>query len=1190
MKVKAPPFKAYFIAMIVVACSAFAFGAFLWFGERNLGTGLVRSQLCGALTSIFGDSVEVGEVTGNFLIGYRVDGLRLSCSDGEAFSAERARIKIDLSSILRGRPAAKELVIAECAVDSTRLGSLLKLGKSSGGTPPVEQLSFRNVTVSYPMGEVFFEDVFLTLKADGMDAVMEGKINGLGFQGKLFIKRHTSGTGASLERLSLKFASGGEVALSGDLLPDLDLVGLAQGITHEALLSLFPRLAAADPHGVLDTELRIAGSPRQATMTVEGKITSANGRIAGFLIESAKASWQLVGRSLRFFDLNALTFGSPFSGEISFDLSTRPIVMEIKLSGEGLDTDKWKARFGWLSFAKGVADSVKADLSGEWRSLSGEVEVRAKSLGLVGYKIDGAKVNVSIVEGKEAKVKGEGKWLTAPVTAEGSVAIAGGETSLDLQVELKGMPLHMLAKHFDGLSPLSPEGLVDASLSLKGSPKDVMFEGSARSSAIKITGKRLEQFNMSFGLLKGELSIKELSARWNGAHISASGAVKGLSHGEPSLNIQGKVSGLPIDALGSFGFEVPEGVSGKFDASWTLSGSSQNPILSAKAASKDVSTPLGVLKNVMLSLEWKKAKTSLDLECKSFGGDINCEGHILPEGISVAGTIKGIDLEKAGEGFSLPLKGKADGRIRLEGPLSAARLNLELEAQEASVGPVALAGTKASFVYEGGSIDVEARAEALGGSASVAGSILLSDEKIALDGGFSDIELSNLSSGFSLRGEVSGQITVVGTIRSPEVKLEGTSPELGIRGFSLSEAAFAVSLKRDSVIIEMLKGQLGGSTFEASGVVALEDGRLRLSANGRGIDVASLFKGESGIFQGKADFFLSLEESPRGLSGSGTVSSERLTVRGFSIRDVSIPFLLEGNKLVVEKGKGMLYGGEGRINSTFDMAERKLKAALEVKGMDLGAALNEVFSSSGLVATGAADLSLNVEGSIAGRLFLSGTGQLEARDGALSGLEAIQLMAAASGGEKLRYRSISASFAFDNRSFYILPGSRVAAPLDDLLYRYVSADGNVSEGKINLNCNGEVNVKVLNAFIGALNEISRISQTEGTPSQGVLEGFLAGFLGGMSAREFKEVSFRVGGTFKEPYIQGLIVHQNSTSSPIPPLAMGPGYDKEENGFKITLNFPEGGKGQVGEQFKKQLLEQLLKQVLGSEETTKNGKP
>jgi len=1177
--------------MIVLACSAFAFGGFLWFGERNLGTGLVRSQLCGALTAVFGDSVEVGEVMGNFLIGYRVDGLRLSGPDGEAFSAERARIKIDLSSILKGKPAAKELVIAECAVDPTKLGSLLKLGKSSGGAPPVEQLSFRGVTISYPTGEVFLEDALLALQDDGIDAVVEGKINGLGFQGKLFVKRHASGTGASLERLSLKFASGGEVALSGDLLPELDLIGLAQGITHEALLSLFPRLAVVDPHGVLDTELRIAGSPRRAT--VEGKVTSASGRIAGFPIESAKASWQLVGRSLCFFDLNALTFDSPLSGEISFDLSTRPIVMEIKLSGEGLDIDKWKARFGWLSFAKGVADSVKADLSGKWRSLSGEVEVKAKSLDLVGYKIDGAKVNVSIVEGKKAKVKGEGKWLTAPVTAEGSVAIAGGEISLDLQVALKGTPLHVLAKRFDGLSPLSPEGLVDTSLSLKGSPKDVMFEGSARSSAIKIIGKRLEQFNMSFGLLKGELSIKELSARWNGAHISASGAVKGLSHGEPSLNIQGKVSGLPIDALGSFGFEVPGGVSGKFDASWALSGSSKNPILSAKAASKDVSTPLGVLKNVMLSLEWEKAKTSLDLKCKSFGGDINCEGHILPEGISVAGTIKGIDLEKAGEGFSLPLKGKADGRIRLEGPLSAARLNLELEAQEASVGPVALAGTKASFVYEGGSVDVEARAEALGGSANVAGSILLSDEKVALDGGFSDIELSNLSSDFPLRGEVSGQITVVGTIRSPEVKLEGTSPEVGIRGFSLSEAAFAVSLKRDSVIIEMLKGQLGGSTFEASGVVALEDGRLRLSANGRGIDVASLFKGESGIFQGKANFFLSLEESPRGLSGSGTVSSERLTVRGFSIRDVSIPFLLEGNKLVVEKGKGMLYGGEGRINSTFDMAERKLKAALEAKGIDLGAALNEVFSSSGLVATGAADLSLNVEGSIAGRLFLSGTGQLEVRDGALSGLEAIQLMAAASGGEKLRYRSISASFAFDNKGFYILPGSRVAAPLDDPLYRYVSADGNVSEGKVNLNCNGEVNVKALNAFVGALNEISRISQTEGTPSQGVLEGFLAGFLGGMSAREFQEVSFRVGGTFEEPYIQGLVVHQNSTSSPIPSLAMGPGYpgyDEKENKIKITLNFPEGGKGQVGEQFKKQLLEQLLKQVLRPEETTKNGKP
>lgn len=269
MRIKAPPLKAYFIAMIAVACSAFALGGFLWLGERNLGTGLVRSQLYGALASVCGNSAEVGEVTGNFLIGYRVNGLRISGPDGEAFSAERARISIDLFSILRGKPAAKELIIAGCAVDPIRLGSLLKLEKSGGGTPPVEQLHFRDVTVSYPMGEIFFEDALLALQDDGIDAVVEGKINGLGFQGKLFVKRHTSGTGASLERFSLKLASGGEVALSGDLLPKLDLVGLAQDITHEALLSLFPQLAAVGPHGVLDTELRIAGSPRQAT--VEGK-------------------------------------------------------------------------------------------------------------------------------------------------------------------------------------------------------------------------------------------------------------------------------------------------------------------------------------------------------------------------------------------------------------------------------------------------------------------------------------------------------------------------------------------------------------------------------------------------------------------------------------------------------------------------------------------------------------------------------------------------------------------------------------------------------------------------------------------------------------------------------------------------------------------------------------------------------
>lgn len=1189
MRIKTPPFKVAFITMIVVACSALAFGGFLWLGERDLGTDLVRSQLHDALTSIYEGSIDVGEVAGNFLIGYRVKGLRLSGPDGEVFSAERARIKVDLSSILKGKPAAKEFMMAGCLVDVTRLGSLLKLTESGGGTPPVGRIRLEDVEGSYPMGEIFFEDLLLTIQGDDMSAVMEGKVNGSAFRGNLLLRRRASGAGTSLEKLSLKFTSGGEVVVSGDLLPELNLAGLARGITHEALLSLFPRLAAADPHGVLDTELRIVGSPKEAT--VEGKITSAKGRIAGFVIEEGKASWQLLGRSLRFFDLNAVVFGSSLSGEISFDLSARPAVMKARLSGESLNIEKWEARFGWLSFAEGVADSVEADLSGNWRSLSGEVEVEAKSLDLTGYRIDEVKVHTFLVEGREVKVKGEGKWLTAPVMAEGSVIILGGETSLDLQVALKGTPLNMLAKRFDGLSSLSPEGLVDASLSLKGSLPNVAIEGSAHSTAVRIKGERLEQFDISFGLLEENISIKDLSARWNGARISASGAVKGFSRGEPSFQIQGKVLGLPVDALESFGFKIPQKVSGNFDASWTLSGSPKNPLLAARAASKEVLTSLGALEDVKVSLEWKEAKASLDLECKAFGGDVNCSGHVSPDGISLAGTIEGVDLEMAGENLSLPLKGRADGRIQIEGPISGVRFGLKFEAPEAFIGPVALARPKASFVYEGENIDVEVSTEALSGSANVAG-LLFSDGEIALQGAFADVELSDLPSGFPLRGKVSGKIAVSGTISSPEVKLEGSSPELGMRDVLLSEAAFVVSLKRGSMTIEMIRGQLGGSTFETSGVIALEGERLRLSASGKGVDVASLLKSEKDLLKGEVDFSLSLENGPRGLSGSGTISSERLIVKGFSIRDVSLPIIFEGNEIIVKEGRGSLYGGEGRCKGTFDMVEREFKATFEVKGTDLGAALDEAFPSKGL-ATGTADLSLNVEGSVAGRLFFSGTGQLEVRDGAISGLEAIQLMAAASGGDKLRYRSISASFAFDNNGFYILPGSRIAAPVDDPLYRYVSADGNVSEDGIELNCHGEINVKALNALIGALNEISRISQTGEKLSQGVLEGFLAGFLGGMSAREFHEVSFLLGGTFEELYIQGLVVHQDlPSSSPIPYLAMGPNRDegKGESEIKITLNFPEGGKGQVGEQFRKQFLEQLLKQVLGPEETTKNGQP
>ncbi len=1161
LRIKAPPLKAYFIAMIAVACSAFALGGFLWLGERNLGTGLVRSQLYGALASVCGNSAEVGEVTGNFLIGYRVNGLRISGPDGEAFSAERARIRIDLFSILRGKPAAKELIIAGCAVDPIRLGSLLKLGKSGGGTPPVEQLHFRDVAVSYPMGEIFFEDALLALRDDGVDAVMEGKINGLDFQGKLFVKGHTSGTGASLERFSLKLASGGKVALSGDLLPELDLVGLAQDITHEALLSLFPQLAAVGPHGVLDMELRIAGSPRQAT--VEGKITSASGRIAGFPIESAKASWQLVGRSLRFFDLDASVFGSRLLGEMSFDLSTRPVVIEVKLSGEGLDIDKWKARFSWLSFAKGVANSFEADLSGALWALSGDVKVNAKSLDLAGYKIDELKADLYLTEGKKVKVKGDGKWLGAPLKTQGVVAIINGKTNLDLEVTLKGFSLNGLAKRFDALSPISPEGLVDSSLRLKGFLPNVAVEGSARSSVIRIFGERLEQFDVSFELLNGNLSIKSLSARWNGASVSASGAFKELPSGNPLFQMQGKVSRLSVAALKSK-FKIPEGISGEFDASWSLSGSSKSPLFRVNAVSKGVLTPLGVLKDTNIVVNYEGAKAFLDLKGKIFGGSVNLSGQILPD-VAVEGAAKGIDLRMAGEAFSLPLNGVANGQFKAFGALSKVQWNLELETEESFIGPAAVDMAKISFFNKDKELSVKVDANMLGGSANMAGLILLSEKKIALEGNFSDVGVDS-KSGFPFNGTLSGKIAVGGAIASPEVRLEGNSSELGIRGFYLSDATFALVMRGKSATIEMIKGRLGESPFEASGTVVFkEKGALNLSLNAKRVSVASILKDKSGLFRGEADVSIFLRnKGHNAFSGSGRFYSKELSMGYFSIYDVDIPFSISGSEIVVKGGKGLLYDGESSINGSFDITKRVFKATFEAKGLDLKAALAEALRSKGSI-SGKANLSLSVEGSVAGRLFLRGIGQLNATNGEL-------------------YKSLSITFAFDNGGLYIFPGSRASAPVNSPLYRYITADGSITKEAVDLNCYGNINIKALNALVGALKELSQLAQSSQQLSQESLAGILAGFFGGITTKEFQEVSFHLGGRPDKPYLHNLQVYKPTSTSPLPYSSMGPdrkGYDDTDK-IEITLNFPQGGGGS-GDQVTGQLLEQLLKQLLKPKE-------
>jgi len=99
----------------------------------------------------------------------------------------------------------------------------------------------------------------------------------------------------------------------------------------------------------------------------------------------------------------------------------------------------------------------------------------------------------------------------------------------------------------------------------------------------------------------------------------------------------------------------------------------------------------------------------------------------------------------------------------------------------------------------------------------------------------------------------------------------------------------------------------------------------------------------------------------------------------------------------------------------------------------------------------------------------------------------------------------------------------------DPIYKFLAAQGSVGpRGALNLNCAGNINMKLFNAIRGG---------AAGTLSGGSLEDALKGLLGGlkkgMAEEDFRDTTFTVRGTLDNPSITNL------KTAPPPPKQTAP---------------------------------------------------
>jgi hypothetical protein len=304
---------------------------------------------------------------------------------------------------------------------------------------------------------------------------------------------------------------------------------------------------------------------------------------------------------------------------------------------------------------------------------------------------------------------------------------------------------------------------------------------------------------------------------------------------------------------------------------------------------------------------------------------------------------------------------------------------------------------------------------------------------------------------------------------------------------------------------------------------------------------------------------------------------------------VSADFSISDGKTFVEDSYADAYGGEIRAQLIKDLNVSRWGGKLTVKSADMAAAYKDIFPASEGSITGTTNFLARFAGDSDRTSMQDGDGTLEIYDGEITGFESAESISKLHGGKPLRFSSAHFTFSLDGKNIYILPGSRVSAPKEDTIFKYVMLDGSVTtEQEVDISCVGNVNIRALNAFVSGIQGVLTTAVEAGAGnSEELLHSFLGNAITGFSKNEFRDISLKVKGHPGEMVFSDLSIAAPVKAETFPDVLNDPENSKEKDTERIELKltFPVGPGSDthkdddVGGQVGGQVLDQILKGLI-----------
>ena len=1165
---------------------------------------------------------------GNPLTGVYVLNAKISSGDMELASVEEIEMKIALTTAASPEARLSRLTLSGLVTDIDNFSGLSFQQNENSGPSPVENLRLMNSTIYTPWGILNLDRGSIELSDPIYRLDIRGNFADTQFsaEGLANIPKVDNSDSKTLDINDFRVNFGNmSITASGHVMPALEMNGAINDLDIRKLTEFLPFLDKYDMEGFYDASFYATNANPEdiSELEISGNLTGHSGKIFGILLDEASAKFHYSNNFFKIREISVKALNGKLSSGVDLKLASGRIpVVAARIQAESIDTIGLIPLLPWTKNFAGTIDAASCDLSGSVNSISANARLTSSFLNVASFSC--SDIDANVVMDKDGGIKTDflGNIQGARARGTGTISTAEGVT-ISADIEIPNISAASLRSNFPQLTDFKVEGDAAVKLGIRGPASALSYAISISSPVLNLLGEySISNTSAELIYADGTLNVKSLQAKWQDMPFTAEGSVSIPQGGIPAkLAFNGGFSNLNIAKLSDMANAIKEfNLGGVASGSWSISGDTAKPVssfdiyfpkffiygkhlLSDFRAALDYTSP---------SVNIKSSEFKLNNSSVTASGAVTLPRNEKPMEYNVKGSFKNLDpaiLVSMGV-ISQDISGNLTGDARVWKTVNDTEPSFRLFLKNSNLNyndESHLSQLDGAITYSGGGLQFERlRAQLNNGSISLDGTVdniknwrapksvplNLKTTVTSADIGRIARIFDPSSKGF--QGFAEGSAVIKGNLASPAYTAEGTFR--GVRAFGLFLPVINFSdLKgdKDHIDLTKIRAIVGRGHIDASGSVNMaKNWETRIKATGTSVDIRSLTAQlEDDVrreITGTLDFNFEGNGPISNFRGNGRGRVPSLSVFGVKMSDVNADVSIADGLITVEDSSAKLYGGDFSAQMTKDLSRTNWGGYIKVTSADMGPLFSDLAPGSEGAITGKTNFTMQLSGDSKRTSMQDGSGKLEILDGEVSDFEGARAMSNMIGGKPLRFRSALFTFTLDGRTIYIIPGSRISAPQEDPVYKYITLDGSVTtQQEVDLSFMGNVNIGALNALIvGFQGLLAATVEGGGVGDTGsLLKNFLGNTVTGFSKNEFRDVSFHIAGKPGDIQFSNVTVNSPVKIDTLPAALKDPDGYKEDRGVKIKVEIPVGPGSEgnphdgVKDQLSGQILDQLIKGLI-----------